>query len=281
MKLETATVVSHEQVYTNTHLMWLSCPPVARAASAGRFLMLHTSDANDPLLPRPMSFHRFRPAPAAKTGGQAGAVTSHLSPETSGPGGGAAEFAILYDVRGRGTTWLSHRKTGDEVTVFGPLGRGYDLKRDTHNVLLVAGGLGVAGVMPLADEAVATGRAVTLIHGARSADLLFPHDLLPTDVEFVGATDDGSAGHHGLVTDILAKYLPWADQVFACGPNPMFASMAKVVREARSRKPVQALLEERMGCGTGVCYGCAVFTRKGVRLVCRDGPRFDLREAFQ
>ena len=104
--------------------------------------------------------------------------------------------------------------------------------------------------------------------------------LLPADVEAFSATDDGSEGHHGLVTDLLTERLPWADQVFACGPNPMFGGVADAVRRARSRKPVQALLEEHMGCGTGVCYGCAVFTRKGVRLVCRDGPRFELRQVF-
>jgi dihydroorotate dehydrogenase electron transfer subunit len=60
----------------------------------------------------------------------------------------------------------------------------------------------------------------------------------------------------------------------------MFESMARVMREKRSRKPVQALVEERMGCGTGICYGCALFTRRGVRLVCRDGPRFELRNVF-
>jgi len=81
-------------------------------------------------------------------------------------------------------------------------------------------------------------------------------------------------------TKLIGGLLPWADQLFACGPTPMFAAIAAVMRQARSRKPVQALLEERMGCGTGVCYGCAVFTRRGVRLVCRDGPRFELREAF-
>ena len=238
-------------------LMWLSCPAVARGATSGRFLMLHCSDSLDPLLPRPMSFHRFRP------------------PTSSQP-----EFAILYDVRGRGTAWLATRKPGDEIAVFGPLGRGYELASDAQNVLLVAGGMGVAAVIALADEAIAAGRSVTLLQGARTEGLLFPHSLLPTDVEAVSATDDGSAGHHGLVTGLLAEHLPWADQTFACGPNPMFASMADVVKGARSRKPVQALLEERMGCGTGVCYGCAVFTRKGVRLVCRDGPRFDLREVF-
>jgi len=256
LRLERATVVSNELIARNMWQMWLSCPPVAKSAAPGRFLMLHCSDQLDPLLPRPMSFHRFR-------------------------GNGAQrEFAILYDVRGRGTAWLSERRPGDHIACFGPLGKGYDLAKTTTNVLLVAGGLGVAAVIALADEAISSGRSVTLLQGARSADLLFPHDLLPTDVEAVSATNDGSAGHQGLVTELLPKYLPWADQTFACGPNAMFASMADIVKGQRSRKPVQALLEEHMGCGTGVCYGCAVFTRKGVRLVCKDGPRFDLREVF-
>lgn len=256
LKLERATVVSQDVIAYNTHLMWLSCPAVAKGAAPGRFLMIHCADHLDPLLPRPMSFHRFRSE------------------------GKDREFAILYDVRGRGTAWLAGRRPGDQITMFGPLGHGYDLGKSTQNVLLVAGGLGVAAVIALADEAIASGRSVTLLQGARSADRLFPHDLLPTDVESVSATDDGSAGHHGLVTQLLPKYLPWADQTFACGPTPMFAAMADVVKSARSRKSVQALLEERMGCGTGVCYGCAVFTRKGVRLVCKDGPKFDLREVF-
>jgi dihydroorotate dehydrogenase electron transfer subunit len=138
----------------------------------------------------------------------------------------------------------------------------------------------VAAVIAIADQALAASKSVTLLQGARSAAKLFPHHLFPTEVEAISATDDGSSGHHGRVTDLLPDYLPWADQVFACGPNPMFASMADVMRHMRSRKPVQALLEEHMGCGTGVCYGCAVFTRKGVRLVCKDGPRFELREVF-
>ena len=256
MKLERATVVSQEEVYENTYLMWLSCPPVAKGASPGRFLMIHCGDAYDPLLPRPMSFHRFR--------------------QTEGE----RQFAILYDVRGRGTSLLSQRKPGDELPVFGPLGRGYSVSRGAQNLLLVAGGLGVAAVIALADEAIAAGRSVTLLQGARSARKLYPPDLLPQDVEAVSATNDGSTGHHGVVTDLLPEYLSWADQVFACGPTPMFAGMAKVLRAARSRKPVQALLEEHMGCGTGICYGCAVFTRRGVRLVCKDGPRFELRSVF-
>lgn len=256
MKLERATVVEQELAYKNTYLMWLSCPPVAKGASPGRFFMLRCSEGLDPLLPRPMSFHRFRERD------------------------GERQFAILYDVRGRGTTWLSTRKAGDAIGVFGPLGRGYTVSPQTENLLLVAGGLGVAAVISLADEALAARKSITLLQGARTSEHLYPPDLLPTAVEAVSATDDGSEGHHGRVTELLAERLPWADQVFACGPNPMFASMGTVLREERSRKPAQALLEERMGCGTGICYGCAVFTRKGVRLVCRDGPRFELREVF-
>ncbi|MEX0682441.1 MAG: dihydroorotate dehydrogenase electron transfer subunit [Dehalococcoidia bacterium] len=256
MKLEQARVVSQEELYEDTHLMWLSSPPVVRGATPGRFLMLHCADSLDPLLPRPMSFHRFRDA------------------------AGERQFAILYDVRGRGTTWLSRRKAGDTLTVFGPLGRGFAVDAGTQNLLLIAGGLGVAGVLALADEAVSAGKSVTLLQGARTAAKLFPPEQLPAEVEAISATDDGSEGHRGRVPELLATHMPWADQVFACGPNPMFEAMAKVVKEARSRKSVQALLEERMGCGTGVCYGCAVFTRKGVRLVCRDGPCMELREVF-
>ena len=256
MKLERAVVLSQEELYEDTYLMWLSCPPVAKGASPGRFLMLHCGDAYDPLLPRPMSFHRFREAANER------------------------QFAILYDVRGRGTSWLSTRKPGDELTNFGPLGRGYAVSQEAQNLLLVGGGLGIAALIALADQAIGAGKSVTLLQGARTARKLYPPDLLPPEVEALSATDDGSAAHNGYVTDLILQHLSWADQVFACGPTPMFSGMAKVVREARSRKPVQALLEERMGCGTGVCYGCAVFTRRGVRLVCKDGPRFELRRVF-
>ncbi len=111
MKLETARVLSHEQVYEDTFLMWLSCPPVARGASPGRFLMIHCAEGYDPLLPRPMSVHRFR--------------------ETDG----GRQFAILYDVRGRGTAWLSERQPGEQLTVFGSLGKGYAVSRQTQNLL--------------------------------------------------------------------------------------------------------------------------------------------------
>jgi len=203
-----------------------------------------------------MSFHRFREQ------------------------NGERQFAILYDVRGRGTAWLSVRRAGDRLSLFGPLGKGYSVNPRSQNLLLVGGGLGVAALISVADQAIQQGKSIMLLQGARSSANLYPADMLHAEVEALSTTEDGSAGHSGYVTELLAEHLPWADQVFACGPTAMFGSMMQVVRKAGSRKPVQALLEERMGCGTGVCYGCAVFTRKGVRLVCRDGPRFELREVF-
>jgi dihydroorotate dehydrogenase electron transfer subunit len=203
-----------------------------------------------------MSFHRFRQV------------------------GDERQFAILFDRRGRGTDWLWRRQPGDLVSVFGPLGRGYAVRRESQNLLLVAGGIGISALVALADEAIAQGKAVTLLQGARTAARLFPSGSLPTEVEVVTATDDGSAGHRGLVTELLPQYLPWADQILACGPNAMYEAMAAIMRQQASRKPVQVLLEEHMACGMGVCYCCAVFTRRGVRLVCKDGPRFELREVF-
>jgi len=264
VNLERAVVLSCEEIYKNTRLLWLSAPGVARTAQPGQFLMIRCGEGWDPLLPRPMSFHRFRQVPS--TG--------------SGQAQDERQFAILFDLRGRGTDWLSRRRAGDAIDLFGPLGRGYAVNRQSQNLLLVAGGIGVAALVALADQAIAQGRAVTLLQGARTAAGLFPSRLLPPEVEVITATDDGSAGHRGLVTELIPQYLPWADQVFACGPNAMFEAMAAVVREQASLKPVQVLLEEHMACGSGVCYCCAVFTRRGVRLVCKDGPRFELRDVF-
>jgi dihydroorotate dehydrogenase electron transfer subunit len=199
---------------------------------------------------------------------------------------GGHDFAILFEVIGRGTQWLSRRQAGDRILVWGPLGRGYAVRRGAGNLLLVAGGIGVAPLVWLADEQVARGCQVTLIQGARSADGLFPAHLLAPEVEVVAVTEDGSLGQRGLVTDLVPDYLSWADQVFACGPNAMFSALAEVLRRAegegarRRRKSVQVLLEEVMPCGTGICYGCGITTRKGVKLVCKDGPRFELREVL-
>jgi dihydroorotate dehydrogenase electron transfer subunit len=272
-----ARVVENTRLYGDTYITWFDSPELLYGASAGQFLMLRCADAvardegpatgasltDDPLLPRAMSYHRLR------------------------QGENGAEFSILYDVVGRGTAWLAARQPGESVFGWGPLGRGYSLRGPGDNLLLLGGGIGIAPLLWLADEAVAKGKSVVLIDGARDAHGVFPATLVPPEVEVVVTTQDGSMGRQGLVTDVFLDYYGWADAVFACGPTPMFAALADLLRghegsqRTRGRKPVQALLESPMGCGTGICYGCSVFDRRGnSRLVCKDGPRFELRDIW-
>lgn len=278
MKIAYAEVTETQHLYAATHVTWFRCPEIANGAYPGQFLMLRCDDSDayasapassahqppstaadsDPLLPRPMSFYRLR--------------------------NNGSEWGILYDVVGRGTAWLSRRKPGDRVYAWGPLGRGYEIGHASRNLLLVAGGIGVAPLVWLADDAVARGLNVTMIVGARSAEHIFPSHLLPPEVEVVVTTDDGSAGRQGFVTEPFAELLEWCDQAFACGPNVMMQAMTRVARAAKTRRSLQVLLEERMGCGTGICYGCAVQVKvrggRAMRLVCKDGPRFESREVW-
>ena len=103
----------------------------------------------------------------------------------------------------------------------------------SRHLLLVAGGLGMAGVRLLADEAIRDGRQVTLLFGAAAAREVYPSSLLPDEVEYVIATDDGSVGHHGFVTELVPDYEAWADQAFACGPAPMLAALARLAAGRR------------------------------------------------
>lgn len=259
MQSEHVTVTESARLYGDTHLLWLTMPEHFRSAQPGQFVMAYANETDsaqtDPLLGRAFSFHRVR------------------------DGVNGREFALLFDVVGRGTKWLAAREVGDIVRVVGPLGRGYEPRARVQRMLLVGGGIGSAPLIWLAEELVQQGREVTLLLGGRSTHQIYPPHLLPPDVEVVVATEDGSLGEHGRVTAPFERLLPWCDQVFTCGPNAMFEAMHDVVRRSGLRKPVQALLEAQMACGMGICYSCAVFPRRGgVRLVCHDGPMFDLRD---
>ena len=250
-------VTESARLYGDTHILWLTLPPHLASAAPGQFVMAYAGEYSDPLLGRAFSVHRLREG-------------------ASGP-----EFALLFDVVGRGTDWLSRREPGDAVRVVGPLGRGFEPRQRVQRMLLVAGGVGVAPLVWLADRLVADGREVTMLLGGRTEGQIFPPHLLPPDVEVVVTTEDGSLGTRGRVTAPFEQLLPWCDQAFACGPEPMFEAMHGVVRRSGLRKPVQALMEAPMACGMGICYSCAVFPRRGgVRLVCTDGPMFDLRDLY-
>ena len=173
---------------------------------------------------------------------------------------------VILQAVGAGTAQLLALREGDLVSCLGPLGRGFEIRSGGRSAVLISGGLGVAPMPVAARDARAAGLQVTWVHGARSAeDLCSESD---GDAVIV-ATDDGSAGFAG--TSVAAA--PDADLVLACGPNRMLAAVAGRWPDA------QVAVETYMGCGTGVCLGCAVpLKRGGYDRACTEGPVYRAAE---
>jgi dihydroorotate dehydrogenase electron transfer subunit len=255
MKQLKAVITSAIETVKDTYLLQIDAPEIASCARAGQFVMV--SCDVDTILPRPFSIHRVEDG----------------------------KISLLYAVVGKGTAWLSSRKKGDTLNIFGPLGNGYTLDKKARNVLLIAGGLGIAPLRFLTETAAAAGKTVTLLNGARNAGCLVPLNISnslhksgmhPSSVQCVNATEDGSEGFKGLATQLIPHYLNNIDQIFACGPTAMYKTMAQM--QVLQGRPLQVSLEIMMGCGTGVCYGCTIKTRGGLKQVCKDGPVFDMAE---
>lgn len=257
MKQLLATVLSNEPAMEGVNLLWLGAPELAQEVQPGQFLMVRCTEGLDPLLRRALSIHRVRAAGSA--------------PEQRG-------CAVLYGVHGLGTAALARKQPGDTVDVLGPLGRGFSVPRGARHLLLVGASWGVSPLVALAEQQVAQGRDVTLLAGAPRQEAHYPAAWLPPQVEVVFATEDGSLGKQGLVTDLAPEYWEWADAVFACGPWALYQTLGKMMDSQWPQKPVQVLAELPMACGVGACYSCAVETKRGIRLSCREGPRFDLKE---
>jgi dihydroorotate dehydrogenase electron transfer subunit len=162
------------------------------------------------------------------------------------------------------------------VSVVGPLGRPFDLPRPGERALLVAGGTGIASVYELARLALRN-TSVSVLLGARTRDdLMGTGDFERLGVDLRLATEDGSAGERGRVTELLEAALASgnASRVYACGPTPMMQRCAEIA--AAHDHPCVVSLENTMACGFGVCLGCAApLAAGGFALVCRDGPVFD------
>ena len=174
------------------------------------------------------------------------------------------DIEVVLKAVGTGTSQLLAMDIGDRISCLGPLGRGFEI--NGSHVVLISGGLGVAP-MPLASrDARAAGARVKWVHGARTADEL----CREADGDVVlWATDDGSRGFHGTAVAAVRE----ADAVLACGPNRMLAAVAERWPDA------QVAVETYMGCGTGVCLGCAVpLKRGGYDRACTDGPVYRARD---
>src|SRR3989304_6835932 len=230
----------------------------------GQFLMIRpvaSISPSDPLLPRPFSIHRATPE-------------GHIE--------------VLYKKVGKGTAILASLNAGEEVEILGPLGNGFILEgiNSAEEVLVVTGGIGVAPMLGLV-ETLRVGypeKEIRVFLGGRGeVDLLCVEELKAVSTEVILATNDGTMGFKGYVTEALEKYLSHAlithhssliTILYACGPSLMLQRISEITEPLRIESYFS--LEANMACGIGLCMGCAIRRRdgKGYYLVCTDGPVF-------
>jgi dihydroorotate dehydrogenase electron transfer subunit len=240
-------------------------PTIARESKPGQFVNVRVSESYDPLLRRPFSIHAVNPE--------------------------RGTFSLLYDVVGRGTKLLMAMDVGDKVSVVGPLGSSFDVGEDPKaKHILVAGGCGAAPIHFLSDWICKKHGCdkVTVLVGAKTEEaVLCEREFVAHGVKVEIATEDGSYGFKGLVTELLQTYLSMPDiRVYSCGPTPMLRAVAKIV-EAYNVASCQVSLESAMACGLGVCMGCVTKACSGYdddckdwrySRVCTDGPVYDAKE---
>ncbi len=191
-------------------------------------------------------------------------------------------ITILYQVVGFGSKHLTTVQPGAEVSVIGPVGHGWHAPEGIEHALLVAGGVGGAPLFLHAKELVGQGIDVEVVLGAQNAQALVVEPeytkLLGTEPHI--ATDDGSRGHAGFCTDVVAKRIEEKhfDYVACCGPEPMMKIVSGITLKAGI--PTFISLEKRMACGIGACLSCIVETKRGRKRSCVDGPVFDASEVI-
>lgn len=271
----TAEILENVRIAQDTYRLRVACPEIAQLACPGQFVMLRLSQFNDPLIGRPLALY-----------------DTYLDKSQSPLG-----LDVVYLVAGKLTRRLAQIQPGQFVEIWGPLGNGF-LPAPVEHLVMVAGGIGQTPFLALAKEylgvkrygspprELTASRKITFCYGARHADLLAGvEDFESLGIHVRIATEDGSRGHQGRVTDLLQEILveedPHTKRIVCCGPEPMMEAVAQI---AESRDvPCQVSLETPMACGIGICFTCVakVHTQDGqwdYKRTCVEGPVFDARD---
>lgn len=252
-----AKITENTPINKDHNLLVLSPDNIQQHPLPGQFYMIGTDFSYDPLLKRPFSI--FREASSAEGG----------------------ELQFLYRIKGKGTERMKEMKKGDTVNLLGPLGNGYPMPGKNLTPVLVAGGIGIASLFPLAEKLSGN---VHLFYGARTKNELLMLNELKGLVkkELIISADDGSEGTKGTVVDALDNFFTrHASRIthhvlYACGPSPMLEAVSKFAAEKGIKCYIS--MEENMACGVGACLGCTVKTKKGYKRVCKEGPVFSAEE---
>lgn len=247
-----AKILQTEQLAEDVFRLTALAPDIANLAKPGQFVMVKTTGTHDPLLRRPFSIHQ------ATSGGW---------------------VQILFKALGKGTRSLAAMQAGGTLDMIGPLGKGFFTM--AKNTCIIGGGMGIAPMLFLTGKLLQQEKLpnIRLLLGARNKNELYiANEFTEMGITPHIATDDGSEGHHGLVTDLLEETLAektaWA--VYACGPHPMLKAVAGICK--KRGRPCQVSLETMMACGLAACLGCTVTSSNQEQPylhVCKDGPVFE------
>lgn len=259
--LYNAAVVDIRRMGADNYILRITEPLLSNVTRAGQFVEIKIPQCTDILWRRPFSVHDIHPD--------------------------SQTIDILFHAVGRGTAALTQLKTGDFVDILGPLGNSFVIDKNCKQAVVVAGGLGIAPFKLLMRELQELRIPMIVFYGVGQKEQLVGVDDFREYVDVHVSTDDGSYGHHGLVTDLLVEYLKkqpdLSDQVlFTCGPTPMLRRVQEITKQYPIR--AQVSVETVMACGFGACVGCAVPMRhpipgkKEYFLACKDGPVFNMNE---
>jgi dihydroorotate dehydrogenase electron transfer subunit len=262
----TAEVIDNFTLARETWCIRIREHDIARAIRPGQFVMLRLLGRNDPLLGRPYALYDT-------------VLNSNGEP---------VGLDIVYLVVGKQTKALTQLCPGDKIDIWAPLGNGFPELQGVDRVCLVAGGIGQTPFLAYirlllgqrgygGDVPRRRAQGVTVFYGVRNSSFFAGlDDFRAAGAQIHLATDDGTAGHHGFVTQLLPLHPP-PDHIVACGPGPMMDAVAEFARNAHV--PCHLSLETPMACGVGICFSCVTRVKDGegwdYRRVCIDGPVFD------
>lgn len=249
MKINDVRILKNIKIAKDIYKMVVYSSEMAKETGPGQFYEFKVSSTYDPILRRPISI---------------GLVEKDL-------------LIFYYKIVGKGTKLMTQFKEGDYINILGPLGKKFPIYKDKV-VLVIGGGIGIAPLIFLSEHLKLNNNRVKFLSGFHSKKEIYIEDLYsilpPDDIKIF--TDDGSKGSKGFPTDNLEGLIDNYDLVYSCGPEIMMKKINKIAFQKDI--PVYYSLEEIMGCGVGVCMGCAVETVDGYKLVCKDGPIFKGRE---
>jgi dihydroorotate dehydrogenase electron transfer subunit len=271
---ETVPVIENRPLTGGHFLLSLDAPRQAPGVRPGQFAMVRILGRSDVLLRRPMSIFDVKAMGAGKSGSLQKASAPRI-------------LQLLYKIVGRGTRLMGELKPGDKVGLLAPLGHGFfeeeylPRAHESDEILQVAGGIGIAALMLPAKQLAEAGFRQRLFFGARTKeDLVGIQEFKPLVRGMLLATENGSMGYRGYVTRPLEDYLTkHSDKKFllmACGPGAMLRATVELAK--RFRHPCLVSMENRMGCGVGVCLGCSIRVQgtghDAYQRVCTEGPVF-------